>query len=295
MNTGAVIIATDWQDEVPGILPLLPLGGVTLLHRLIIRLKQVDISQIVVITQKDAQEIERHVIRMGVAVLRKEEYQKSGIQDDLEIGMMFLQNFCDRVLILDVRYPLVTPNILETILKSGSNAVAMHDKKKGFPLLLYSQEKLSFPICMEKISGCEIQSGESFLKVDSQKTYQAALRQTEAEKIELRYVAQVKIGRNEIFFGPGMYQLLRMIQQSNSMLMACKMMSISYTKALKMIHRAEKELGVELLYHQTGGMQGGYSKLTQQGEKFLTQYEQLDIELGKTAKKLFQKYMLDIN
>lgn len=76
----------------------------------------------------------------------------------------------------------------------------------------------------------------------------------------------------EKFFGEGPYRLMLLIEETGSLRAAALKMGMAYTKALKIMSRAEEVLGYELTVKQTGGHAGGGSKLTPQGKEWVERY-----------------------
>lgn len=74
------------------------------------------------------------------------------------------------------------------------------------------------------------------------------------------------------FFGPGPAELLERVAVCGSLTRAAEEMHLSYSKALRMIHTAERELGMALLKSASGGASGGGSTLTAQGEEVLRRF-----------------------
>ena len=70
----------------------------------------------------------------------------------------------------------------------------------------------------------------------------------------------------EKFFGEGPCRLLHGVEQTGSLRAA-------YTKALKILQRAEAALGYPLTTRTTGGRAGGGSALTPEGKEWLARYE----------------------
>lgn len=77
----------------------------------------------------------------------------------------------------------------------------------------------------------------------------------------------------EKFFGEGPARLLRAVEESGSLRSAAIKMGMAYTKALKILSRAEQTLGFALTTRSTGGKDGGGSRLTQAGRAWLLRYE----------------------
>lgn len=76
------------------------------------------------------------------------------------------------------------------------------------------------------------------------------------------------------FFGEGPFRLLKLIDETGSLKQSAEQMGMAYTKALKLLNRAEKALGFKLTERQSGGSKGGGSILTDEGRKWINTYEQ---------------------
>lgn len=73
-------------------------------------------------------------------------------------------------------------------------------------------------------------------------------------------------------FGEGPYRLLLAVEELGSLRAAAQSMGMAYTKALKILRRAEQTLGCPLTCRQAGGKDGGGSRLTPQGKEVLDRY-----------------------
>ena len=108
------------------------------------------------------------------------------------------------------------------------------------------------------------------------------------EQRETNITARVKltIHSDERFFGPGICELLEKIQETGSIQGAAAEMKMSYTKAWKIINRAEKEMGVSLIVRISGGKNGGSSALSEAGERAVSVYREMERKLAETASAL---------
>lgn len=98
---------------------------------------------------------------------------------------------------------------------------------------------------------------------------------------------------NEKFFGAGPCQLLHMIEETGSLRSASISMGLAYTKALRMINKAEKELGFSLTKRSTGGRSGGGSTLTPEGKEWLKKYEIYRNACNEANSKLYMEIFTD--
>jgi molybdate transport system regulatory protein len=91
---------------------------------------------------------------------------------------------------------------------------------------------------------------------------------------------------DERFFGPGVCELLERIRETGSIQAAAARMELSYTKAWKILNRAEKELGTSLITRVSGGRNGGSSTLTEAGEKAVADFREMEGKLNSYAEEL---------
>lgn len=77
----------------------------------------------------------------------------------------------------------------------------------------------------------------------------------------------------EKFFGEGPARLLHAIAETGSLRAASMSMNMAYTKALRLMKKAEETLGFALITRTTGGKDGGGSTLTAEGKEWLERYE----------------------
>ena len=70
---------------------------------------------------------------------------------------------------------------------------------------------------------------------------------------------------------------------TESMKDACGEMGMSYSKGWKIINRAEKELGYELLERRHGGKSGGKCTVTEKGKSLMKRYRQMGKKKQGTA------------
>ena len=90
--------------------------------------------------------------------------------------------------------------------------------------------------------------------------------------MEVRTKITMVDDEGEKFFGEGPYRLMLLIEETGSLRAAAMKMDMAYTKALKIMNRAEEVLGFELTVKKTGGRAGGGSKLTPQGKEWVERY-----------------------
>ena len=90
------------------------------------------------------------------------------------------------------------------------------------------------------------------------------------------------------FFGEGPCRLLRCVEKTGSLRAAAMEMEMAYSKASKLLRQAENNLGFPLTTRSAGGKDGGGSKLTPEGKRWLQQYEAYRDACVKANQELYR-------
>ncbi len=106
-------------------------------------------------------------------------------------------------------------------------------------------------------------------------------------KEELKFHIRMRIFYEEKNFGPGVASLMTLVKEKGSLSAATREMGMAYSKAWKIIKKAEKDLGFILMEGQSGGSFGGNTILTIEGEEFLEKYIKFVKEVQKFAEERF--------
>ncbi len=107
---------------------------------------------------------------------------------------------------------------------------------------------------------------------------------------ELRYNIRLRIFKADKVFGPGVAELMRLVDETGSLSEACRRMDMAYSKGWKIIKRSEKDLGLRFMSGTRGGENGGQTVLTEEGRDILRRYTKMKAELDTKAGKLFEKH-----
>ena len=85
-------------------------------------------------------------------------------------------------------------------------------------------------------------------------------------------------------------RVVRAIEETGSLRAAAMSMKMAYSKAFKLISNAENALGFRLTERETGGKDGGGSRLTPQGKEWLIRYEQYRDACKAANAKLYLEF-----
>ena len=96
------------------------------------------------------------------------------------------------------------------------------------------------------------------------------------------------------FFGEGPCRLLRCVEKTGSLRAAAMEMEMAYSKASKILKQAEANLGFPLTTRVSGGKDGGGSILTNEGKRWLQQYEAYRNACVEANRELYRQFFPQI-
>ena len=304
--TGGVIAAVRKIFEKDKVEPLLKLGSISVIKRIVLTFQRAGIYPIVVVTGYESYEIERDLASFGVIFLKNENYETSQMFDYAKIGLDYLKDKCDQVIFNPANIPMFTPETIERMLNYNEMIVSpSYNGKSGHPILIASEiipEILQYDGDMG-MRGAIQQIGIERKWVDVED--EGILNNTDdihrldnlLEKHNndiMHSFIKISIEKEDLFFDSRTKLLLLLIQDTHSVRNACKQIALSYSKAWNMINYMEKELGYEVVERKHGGKNGGKTYLTKEGAEFLEKYEVFEENIRQFAKvefdRLFGKY-----
>ena len=109
---------------------------------------------------------------------------------------------------------------------------------------------------------------------------------------ELHWKATVRIvdETGERCFGPGVAALLEGVEEKRSLRAAAISMEMAYSKAWRIIRRAEEAFGCKLLCSTTGGKNGGGAELTEEGQRLLKAYRDYTAAVERCCAAEFEQH-----
>ena len=93
----------------------------------------------------------------------------------------------------------------------------------------------------------------------------------------------------EKFFGEGPYRLLAGVERLGSLRAAAAELGMAYSKASRVMARAERELGAALTERRVGGADGGGSALTPLARELMCRYEAFREDCARAARASFTR------
>lgn len=137
MRVGAVITAAGMSSRMGDFKPLLNIGSMSIVQRIVATLRQGGAESIVLVTGYNADALERHLDGSGVIFLRNPDYRHTHMFDSAKLGLAYLAGNCDRILCAPVDIPLYTASTVAALLQTGAElACPVFRGQTGHPLLM---------------------------------------------------------------------------------------------------------------------------------------------------------------
>ena len=306
MQTAALIVAAGMSRRRGEFKPMLSIVSISIAQRIVATLQQAGVSKIVMVTGYNATALERHLAGNDVIFLRNEQYETTQMFDSVRIGLRYLEEKCDRVLLTPVDVPLFTARTVRAILDSGADlACPMCEGKQGHPIVIArhlireilfdSGEdglKGAMDRCSAELVRIEVEDPGTIRDADTPEEYASLVDYHNSQLV--RPVVHVALARELPFFDSRVAVLLTLIDETSSVRTACQRMQISYSSGWNLIRTLESQLKFPLILRSQGGVGGGMSVLSEDGKKLLQLFNDYQQELRAVADKLYGKYFSEV-
>ena len=302
MRTGAVIVAAGMSSRMGDFKPMLGIGGISIAERVIAKLQQSGVTEIVMVTGFNAVMLEHHLANRGIVFLRNEQYETTTMFDSASLGLSYIRDKCDRVLFTPVDIPLFTSATVQSLLKTDASlAVPVCEGKPGHPILISC--KLIGKILADTgeggLRGALERCGEPLVSIpvddrgilhdaDTPEDYADLLRYHNMQLI--RPVVEVSLVKEKPFFDSRLALIFRQIEETGSVRSACQRVQISYSSCWNVIRNLESQLQRPLIERNQGGAGKRRSRLTADGKKLLSLYDSYCTAVREDAGRLYETY-----
>ena len=135
IRTGALIVAAGKSSRMGDFKPLLKVGNMTMIMRVINRMKMVKAHPIVVVTGFKSQLIEEHLKDEDIIMVYNEKYETTQMLDSLVLGMEKLQGKCEQVLFSPSDVAVTNMDTVQKIMDANGLFVRpMYQNEPGHPV-----------------------------------------------------------------------------------------------------------------------------------------------------------------
>lgn len=297
--TAALIIASGKTENKERFTPEKQIGTITAVERVALLMQKAGIRRTVVVCEAGDQ-VKKLVPFLNLEFL--EQPAQGDMLENIQAGLQYLQDKCKEVVVSYVDVPMFACSTVQALLDSpGAACVPSFQGKCGHPILL-RQEIFSAIIAYRGEGGLKGGISDSGMPVQVVPVDDAGIlsdiQQDKSWKqlvkthdmCKFRPSVRLRISAEQVFYGPGVHQLLHLIQELGLLSEACRRMNISYGKGRKMIRTMEEQMGAPVLETRQGGKVGGYSRLTPEALRMMHAYDAFLTEAEYSLQTLFQKY-----
>jgi len=293
---GAIIAAAGQNDDFE---PLQTLGTISLAERNIVTLKHAGITQIIVVTGYKADELEHHLAKYDVMFFRNPDYACSEMIHSYRIGISYLLNKCDKILLMPCDIPFFTSRTIRLLTETEGDFIQpAYQGKPGHPIVLsanIASEILDYngegglAGALKKYEPKTVEVDDNGILLEYADVYKNTEMLQRHSSSLIRPQLNIAFAKEKVFFDSHIALLLSLINDLGSVSQACKTMQISYTRCWNMIRNIEEQTQCELIKRNVGGRSGSSSELTERGRQLLYAYRQFEEVMQKHADTEFQK------
>lgn len=283
-NTAGLIVTAGRGTKRTVSRPLLKIGSISAVKRIVLTFQQAGIFPIVVVTGKDAEDVGHDLADYGVIFLRNSQQPATQMFDSAKIGLEYLRGKCRQIVFSPVDVPMFTPETLKKMMAANVEAIApVYRGRSGHPLLISSalipgllsyqgNQGMRGALAANKVVRQRLEIDDQGILLDTDDVERLATMREQHNQQILHPFLRISIEKETLFFNARSKLLLMLLKETNSVRSACEHMALSYSKAWNMLNQLEAELGYAVVERKHGGSKGGKTKLTVRGEEFLAKF-----------------------
>ena len=209
----------------------------------------------------------------------------------------YLRDKCDRLFVTPAYFPLFDVQTVKLITeKDAALAAPVYKGKRGHPVLISSE---FFGAMFESDGDYEkLFAGNDWAKVEVNDEGVTAdvTKPINTERIagkltlhnEVRPGFKLTLRREKSFYGPGIQELIRLIEETGSMKQAYILMGIAHSNARKIIKETEKGLGFKV-FDNDGSNYGG-TIVTEEAKAYAAKYKAFHEACEKSVDELYKRF-----
>lgn len=294
-RTGGVIAAASKKVAHP----LLHVGSIPIIKRLVLSYQQAGIFPIVIVTGTEEHEVKSQLVGCDVIFLHNDDFEAPQLFDSVKIGFQYLKDKCERIVFSPVNVPMFSPETLELLMEREEEIVTpMFGETGGHPVVVASsiipellqytgEDGLRGAIASMENRRAWVHVNDEGILQSIHNAEQLNSRLEEHNHALLQSLINISLVKEAAFFNPRVKLLLFLIMDTNSVNRACEHMALSLGNAWDMINKLEKELGYPIVERRHGGSHGGRTMLTERGVQFLKAYQQFENNIFQYAHNEF--------
>lgn len=280
-RVGAVIAAASHRVA----RPIIRLGGISLIRRLTLTFLKAGVRDIVVITGFEDPEIKAELTGEGIIFLQLADYEDPELIESFRIGLDYLRARCDRIFLTPVNAPMYTFATIETMLAApGEIVIPSCRGRAGHPILVDSAlsgsiidyagpEGLAGFIRTTRAERRWVDVNDEGIRYTVHELPELERLLPSADESLIQPSHSLAIRKAKVMFDGRTLLLLKLIDETHSVSGACRSMSLSLTRAWRLINDLEADVGFRMVIRSQGGHHGGKTRLSEEGRTFVTAYD----------------------
>jgi len=293
-RVGGIIAAANERSA----FPLYQIGDTTAVKRIVMIFQQAGIFPVVILSGAEEDQVRYQLASSGVVFLSTEQGEPE-LFESAKTGLTFLQDICERVVFTPVNTPLFLPSTLSALTKAEGEIVSpSYQGRSGHPIAV-STAVIPEILNYQGAGGLRgaltrLKSRRQWIGVEDAGILQAVHREDSQAKLPNQYsqeflhlTAELKLKKNNSIFDARTKLLLLLIERNHSVRTACAQMALSYSKGWEILNELESALGIKLVERRHGGTKGGRTTLSEQGIRFLCEYQRLEEEIQQHSEEKF--------
>jgi len=285
--------------------PLLKVGTISIIRRIVITYQQAGIFPIVIVTGDDSDEIRWQLSNFGVIFIPNTVTGDPELFTSVKIGLEYLKDKCDSIIFTPVNVPMFTATTLLTLMDRSEDVVtASHEGHGGHPVLIRERavpeilsytgdEGLRGAIAAGSFKRVWVDVDDKGVLLSVHDVEELESRLEEHNAAILHPVLHMRMERELPFLNERLKVLLFLLSDNYSIRKGCACTGLAYSKAWEMINQLEHNLGYQVVMRQRGGKGGGGTSLTPEGERFLLAYQSFEETIHRIAQKEFRERFID--
>lgn len=298
---GGVIAAASRKDAEP----LLQIGTIPIIKRIVISFQQAGIFPIVVVTGTEEAEVKYQLSGYGVIFVHNENCEQPELIDSVKMGLNYLLGKCDRIVFTPVNVPMFTPDTLNRLLSAEGDIVTPSYKNRGGHPIVFSETAVPQIIAYSGDGGLKnaishMADRRRFVPVEDPGILISVRNSSQLEnylsahnRALLHPTVNLSLQKEAVFFNTRTKLLLYLILDTRSVRSACDLMALSYGKAWDMLNTLETETGYPVVERRHGGSRGGKTTLTPKGIQFLKNWQLLEDDIFRFSQNEFSVLFRD--
>lgn len=305
MSTGAVIAAASRKIA----RPIQRIGDISTIQRTILTFRKAGIHPIVVVTGFEEPEIKSELMYEGVIFLKNLDYEDPPLIESYKIGVDYLADKVDRVFLTPVNVPMFTFDTCLALMEGDMDCdliLPSYQERSGHPVLLNNTlyDRLIVYDGPDGLRGLMVENGvtKKWVEVDDPGV-RVSIHQPEAmealipshDDSLLQPYYRLGVRKGKVVFDSRTRLLLKLIDEYSSVSGACQRMSLSLSKAWKMVNELEQEVGYTVVERRQGGSRGGKTHLSREGHHFLQCYMDYESRVKEYLRREFDLFIDEVN